>query len=64
LSMNVRGLFSNSKKRADVFDWAKSKDASIVCFQETHSNKNIEKYCHLELRMCHLHTDSLMFHHH
>jgi exonuclease III len=44
LSMNVRGLFSNSKKRADVFDWAKSKDASIVCFQETHSNKNIEKY--------------------
>jgi hypothetical protein len=22
LSMNVRGLFSNSKKRADVFDWA------------------------------------------
>jgi exonuclease III len=35
LSMNVRGLFSNSKKRADVFDWAKSKHASIVCFQET-----------------------------
>jgi hypothetical protein len=30
LSMNVRGLFSNSKKRADVFDWAKSKHASIV----------------------------------
>ena len=44
LSMNVRGLFSNSKKRADVFDWAKSKDASIVHFQETHSNKNIGKY--------------------
>jgi exonuclease III len=44
LSMNVRGLFSNSKKRADVFDWAKSKHASIVCFQETHSNNNIEKY--------------------
>jgi hypothetical protein len=32
LSMNVRGLFSNSKKRADVFDWAKSKHASIVCY--------------------------------
>ena len=44
LSMNVRGLFSNSKKRADVFDWARSKNTSIVCFQETHSNKDIEKY--------------------
>jgi hypothetical protein len=43
-TMNVRGLFSNSKKRADVFDWAKSKHASIVCFQEMHSNNNIEKY--------------------
>jgi mRNA deadenylase 3'-5' endonuclease subunit Ccr4 len=27
-----------------VFDWAKSKHASIVCFQEMHSNNNIEKY--------------------
>jgi exonuclease III len=44
LAMNVRGLFSNSKKRADVFDWDKSKHASIVCFQETHTNNNIEKY--------------------
>ena len=44
LSMNVRGLFSNSQKREDVFDWAKNKDASIVCFQEAHSNTNIEKY--------------------
>jgi exonuclease III len=40
--MNVRGLFSNSKKRLDVFNWAKSKNASIVCFQETHSTKDIE----------------------
>jgi hypothetical protein len=30
--------------RVDVFDWAKSKHASIVYFQETHSNNNIEKY--------------------
>ena len=44
LSMNVRGLFSSSKKRADVFDWATSKHAFIVWFQETHSNNNIEKY--------------------
>lgn len=43
LSMNVRGLFSNSKKRADVFDWAKNKNTSIVCFQETHSSCDIEK---------------------
>ena len=42
LSMNVRGLYSNTKKRSDIFDWAKSKNASIVCFQETHSIKEIE----------------------
>ena len=42
LSMNVRGLSSNSKKILDVFNWAKSKNASIVCFQETHSTKDIE----------------------
>ena len=41
LSMNV-SLSSNSKKRLDVFNWAKSKNASIVCFQETHSTKDIE----------------------
>jgi exonuclease III len=29
------------KKRLDVFNWAKSKNASIVCFQETHSTKDI-----------------------
>jgi exonuclease III len=40
--MNVRGLSSNSKKTSDVFNWAKSKNASIVCFQETHSTKDIE----------------------
>ena len=40
--MNVRGLSSNSKKILDVFNWAKSKNASIVCFQETHSTKDIE----------------------
>jgi exonuclease III len=40
--MNVMGLSSNSKKRLDVFNWAKSKNASIVCFQETHSTKDIE----------------------
>jgi hypothetical protein len=39
LSMN-KGLFS---KRNDVFDWAKGKNTSIVCFQETHSSKEIEK---------------------
>ncbi|VDI00905.1 Hypothetical predicted protein [Mytilus galloprovincialis] len=43
LSMNVRGLFSNKKKRLDVFDWAKGKHASIICFQETHSSKDVEK---------------------
>ena len=37
LSMNVRGLFSNTKKRSDVFNWVKAKKISIVCFQETHS---------------------------
>ena len=42
LSMNVRGLSSNSKKILDVFNWAKSKNASIVCFQETHITKDIE----------------------
>ena len=41
LSMNVRGL-SNSKKRSDVFNWVKSKNPSIVCFQETHSTNEIE----------------------
>ena len=25
LSMNVRGLFSNTKKRSDVFNWVKAK---------------------------------------
>ena len=35
--MNARGLFSSVKKRNDVFDWAKGKNTSIVCFQETHS---------------------------
>ncbi|CAC5412116.1 unnamed protein product [Mytilus coruscus] len=43
LSMNVRGLFSNKKKRLDVFDWAQGKHASIICFQETHSSKDVEK---------------------
>ena len=43
LSMNVRGIFSNPKKRADIFHWAKGKNAAIVCFQETHSSKDIEK---------------------
>ena len=43
LSMNVRGLFSNKKRRSDMFHWAKSKNASIVCFQETHSTREVEK---------------------
>ena len=43
LSMNVRGLFSNAKKKNDIFDWVKSKNASVVCFQETHSSKDVEK---------------------
>ena len=42
LSMNVRGLFSNMKKRTDVFNWAKNKNTSIVCFQETHSTEDVE----------------------
>lgn len=41
-SMNVRGLQS-VKKRADVFNWAKSKNPSILCFQETHSTEADEK---------------------
>jgi exonuclease III len=41
LSMNVRGLFSNVKKRNDVFDWAKVKNTSIVCFQEICINTSI-----------------------
>ena len=43
LSMNVRGLFSNHKKRSDVFNWLKSKNMSIVCLQETHSTADIVK---------------------
>jgi exonuclease III len=39
--MNVRGLFSNTKKRSDVFNWVKAKKISIVCFQETHSTKDL-----------------------
>jgi exonuclease III len=39
--MNVRGLFSNTKKRSDVFNWFKAKKISIVCFQETHSTKDV-----------------------
>ena len=42
ISMNVRGL-SNPKKRSDVFHWAKSKNISIACFQETHSTLETEK---------------------
>ena len=41
-SMNVRGIFSNKKKRYDIFDWLKSKKASIICLQETHSSKDVE----------------------
>jgi len=41
LSMNVRGLFSKSKKRSDVFNWVKAKKISIVCFQEKHSTKDV-----------------------
>ena len=44
LSMNVRGLFSSVKKRNDVFDWAKGKNTSIVCFQETHSSKRLKNF--------------------
>ena len=40
LSMNVRGLISNTKKRLDVFNWINAKIISIVCFQETHSTKD------------------------
>jgi exonuclease III len=39
--MNVRCLFSNTKKRSDVFNWVKAKKISIVCFQETHSTKDV-----------------------
>ena len=41
LSMNVTGLFSNTKKRSDVFNWVKAKKISIVCFQEKHSTKDV-----------------------
>ena len=43
LSMNVRGLFSNKKKRIDVFNWSRDKNYDILCFQETHCTKDIEK---------------------
>ena len=43
LSMNVRGFFTNKKKRVDIFNWAKTKNPSIVCFQETHSIHEVEK---------------------
>jgi exonuclease III len=39
--MNVRVLFSNTKKRSDVFNWVKAKRISIVCFQETHSTTDV-----------------------
>jgi exonuclease III len=39
--MNVTGLFSNTKKRSDVFNWVKAKRISIVCFQETHSTTDV-----------------------
>ena len=39
--MNVRGLFPNTKKRSDVFNWVKARRISIVCFQETHSTKDV-----------------------
>ena len=40
LSMNVRGLISNTKKRLDVFNWVNAKKISIICFHETHSTKD------------------------
>ena len=43
LSMNVRGLYSNKKKRLDLFKWAHEKKSDITCFQETHSTSEIEK---------------------
>lgn len=41
LSMNVRGLFSNKKKRLDIFNWVKTKNPTIVCLQETHSTEEV-----------------------
>ena len=32
---------SNTKKRSDVFNWVKARRISIVCFQETHSTKDV-----------------------
>ena len=43
LSMNVRGISSSVKKRTDIFSWVKDKKASVVCLQETHSSKEVEK---------------------
>ena len=44
LSMNVRGFFSDSKKRKDVFNWVRNKKASIICLQETHSTPEVERF--------------------
>ena len=43
LSMNVKGLFSNKKKRIDVFNWSRDKNYDILCFQETYCTKDIKK---------------------
>ena len=43
LSMNVRGLYSDAKKRSDIFNWVNSKNMSIVCFQGTHSTAEVAK---------------------
>jgi hypothetical protein len=44
LSMNVRGLFSSVKKRNDVFDWAKGKNTSIVCFKKPIVVKGLKNF--------------------
>ena len=43
LSYNCRGL-QDAKKRADVFQFLKERDASIYCIQDVHFTSNMEKH--------------------
>ena len=43
ISYNCRGLH-DAKKRADVFQFLKERDASIYCLQDVHFTSNMEKH--------------------
>ena len=46
-SLNCQGL-GDSKKRRDVLDYLRSKGYSMLCLQDTHFTKNIEKIIRAE----------------